>query len=142
MEEEQAWLVLARLKTENRVDLTAFGQLLTLSWSPNAGSFLPCRGSGGGEKAPVGLVLAGVCSEAHLGSSAVPHKPVMVGDPLIPQSLSPPSPPVVDPAWQGLGGRLAVQGKARQSWHGGELGSGGSTGVSFLFWVAWVLAPG
>lgn len=138
MEEEQALLVMALLKTENRVDLTAFGQLLTLSWSPNAGSFLPLQRKWGR-----GVCwLAGVCSEAHLGSSAVPHKPVMVGDPLIPQSLSPPSPPVVDPAWQGLGGRLAVQGKARQSWHSGELRSGGSTGVSFLFWIAWMLAPG
>lgn len=54
MEEGQARLVMARLKTENRVALTAFGQLLTLLWSPNAGSFLPLQRKWGRGECPHG----------------------------------------------------------------------------------------
>lgn len=84
------------------------------------GHSCPCRGSQGwGEETCGAGGWLGPALKPIWPPALMPH---MVGDTPIPQGLSP---PVMHPAWHGLGGSLAVWGKARQSCHGGELGSGG-----------------
>lgn len=74
----------------------------------------------------MGQHMGRACFEAHLTTNTDASQTNWVGNTLISPNLTP---PVMAPAWQGLGGRLVMRVRSRQGEHGGGLGSGGGVSV-------------